>query len=30
MNHPFTLAINLAVGVDGYLGIITAAEGETA
>ena len=30
MSHPSTLVIDLAVGVDGYLGVFTAAEGETA
>jgi len=30
MNHPSTLVIDLAVAVEGYLGIITLAEGETA
>lgn len=30
MNHPSTHVIDLAVGVDGYLGVITAAGGGTA
>jgi hypothetical protein len=30
MNHPSALVINLTIAVDGYLGIITLAEGEAA